>query len=179
MKKIYLFIAIGLLSHTMLQSQSYLSPKPIREKKVFLITDLGYTSSLSDRQRGSALNSEFGIMTNINSGFALGGSLHAAFADNGTNYYVKLRARKWISDEMSINFAPGIELSNKKIMVSLDFHLNKCLAITTQIEPVQTHDGIKYPISAGVKLSSNPGLAANLVAIIGTLVVIASWDGMY
>jgi hypothetical protein len=168
----------------MLNAQSYKSPQSLRDKKVFFITDFGYTFPINTielskySKRGDVFNSELGLMFNLHSEFALGSTIHFAFSDGEPNYYIKLRFRKWLPGNMSVDFAPGFEVHNKKIMASLDFHFNKWFALAAQIEPVNTYDGLKYPISVGVKLSSKPGLITNIVVGTGALIVLSSvdWD---
>jgi len=196
MRTIILTYIIFILAADFLHAQFSMKPKPLDEAKVFLLADFGYSYRVNTiegwlpEEKLHLLNSELGLMVNINSNFAIGSNFQVSIDlthENDLYIYGKLRFRKWFSNGMSLDFAPGINLGERRFYTgSMDFHFFDWLAITAQIEEEfrwlgRSPDKI-YPIYLGIKFSSIPGLGFNggglIVGIIyATLWIIAGGSG--
>ncbi|MBT8230240.1 MAG: hypothetical protein KJO50_08265, partial [Bacteroidia bacterium] len=153
-------------------------PKITDEAKVFFITDFSYIHRLNlpntgsmDLRHGERLNAELGMLVNVGSKYAVGGNamFSLQLRGEGLPTYMKLRVRRWLSKDACIDFAPGIKIGRRNYIISFDYHFNKWLAITTQIEEgyeslthgVPNTKGKVYGVFGGIKMSSKPGMYLN------------------
>jgi hypothetical protein len=180
-----LYIVIFLLCYSGLGAQFSWQPKRIDEAKFFFLADFGYLYRINSFDKSIRFNdprhlvsSELGFMCNTKKNMAIGLNFQITMDFGKKNdwghydFFLKVRARKWLGNKMHIDLAPGIRLNGYSEFVgSLDFHFNKWLAVTTQIKEDKAWrdhppDLIPvYPYFIGVKLSSEPGMISNGVAI--------------
>ena len=160
------------------------TPKPIAETKAFFLTDFSYMYRINtidswpfSTQERHYLNSELGFMVNVDTKWALGTNFNLELdLQDDFKTYVKLRARRWLKNKRSIDFAPGINLDENTFLMSMDYNFNSWLAITSKIEVGHTIEGKKIPFQIGLKLRSKAGLVAHGAALATFAYFAATWE---
>jgi len=101
----------GILAPTPGQAQNCWQGSPDCES--FWITEAGYTPRLSAPPRplkeSFYLHWELGYMRNLdNRQWALGGAGFLGLDDDGSRFALKVRLRRWLGQDVSVDLAPGI-----------------------------------------------------------------------
>jgi len=179
-------MAILVISFTGLQAQFSWKPARIDEAKSFFLADFGYLYELKSFEGVRVFGvsphrviSELGFMFNTKKNMAIGFNLQTTIDfEWDYRFYAKLRFRKWLKNEMSIDIAPGIGLNNTSdVVISSDFHLNNWFALTAQVEKdiggnARTTGLYSiYSYFVGAKISSDPGLISNGTGIVTHIIL--------
>ncbi len=174
-----------------LEAQFSWKPRPLPAARTFLVTEIGYAYRVNDYaentfnlQRRHYLTSEIGFMANTSESFAIGATNFIG-ADEGGNFRwgVKLRLRRWLTSNSSIEVAPGLLFAdsrgNKKglaFMGNASLSVTEWFALVGQVEVVPTGfaGGTDHAVYLGARTGSTAGLVLN--AVTGTLAaVIGIW----
>ena len=115
-------------------------PRPLPTCSAYLITEFGVGVGLSRSEfhpAGPLFTWELGGMKNLGERSALGATVFVNASDFGSGPGVRLRLRRWLSQGLSLDVAPGIILSGRAARrfsgeVALDFH--GLVAATVQVQ---------------------------------------------
>ena len=115
-------------------------PRPLPTCSAYLITEFGVGVGLSRSEfhpAGPLFTWELGGMKNLGERSALGATVFVNASDFGSGPGGRLRLRRWLSQGLSLDVAPGIILSGSAARrfsgeVALDFH--GLVAATVQVQ---------------------------------------------
>lgn len=111
----------------------FLQGKPAPEMESFWLYEAGYKHRIAGAdpywkypyQKSSRLllTSELGYMKNMNPKSSFGGTAYLGLRDNGSNFGVRARYRRWLSTKpyTSLDFSLGISLAGSDDIVQLEF----------------------------------------------------------
>ncbi|MDX1702024.1 MAG: hypothetical protein R3250_15465 [Melioribacteraceae bacterium] len=177
-----LFICLLSIQSFHAKAQFSFTAKRLQEARIFLLTDFGYKYRLNTieydcgfgfckyRSHRHDAISEVGVMYNLNEKYSVGANLTTTFgfdSDDAWNGFIKLRLRRWISKDFSVDVAPGIRLfGDHQYTASADLRYKNWLIFTVRAETVdfgETH----VPIYVGIKAGDLPGAISHGVSVVG------------
>jgi hypothetical protein len=174
---------------------SWLNPRPLPDARWFPLLQFGLAARVDAGsplyETGSAYGlGDIGVMRNMNERVALGGGLYVGADDYRVRLGPKARIKYWISQDVSVDFAPGILLAGDDkwggegdfpgavAEVSLSVHE---VLLTAEVEtvPIQEGDVRDHDTSwyMGGKLAGVPGVIGVTLALVAFALIASALNG--
>lgn len=167
-KSLALLVLIALLIISpALQAKIKFRGKPAPECKTFLIFEAGGFRTMEGDLGEFGLNSEWGLMYNLNKRSALGATIfHQSGADlSGMGF--KVRYRHWLNSSFSVDISPGLLLWGEWKTPTFTGHIGlnykDWVALIAQIDHQRGEIISRKVFSLGVKLSSYAGIVPSIL----------------
>ena len=147
-------------------------PAPLERCRTFPITEFG-AGSRAGTERSVFIFWDYGFMRNRSASSAVGGSLHMAAGSDLVRFALSGRYRRWLSDGIPLDLAPGIILWDSDgysmafrpgFMAQAALSVHDVGGAFVQLEVRDAELGSGPTLRAGVKVGSVVGAAAGLVA---------------
>jgi hypothetical protein len=159
-------------------------PRPIERCSWFAVTEAGAALSLPADDDPN-LSFQAGVLANLGSRSALGGVLLGGVFQNDVRFGVRARYRRWLTQRITLDFAPGLLLYNAAFTArspgftgELALGYADWIALTAQLEAVPFEFGMQTRAFFGVKVGSYPGAVAAGAAAIWAGVAAAIFAGI-
>lgn len=155
-------------------------PKP--QCNQFLITEAGYAVGAGDEWFGAGgewfVLSELGFMQNLNERNALGGTVLLAIGEpEQAQVGLKVRYRRWLSRNLTLDASPGIILEHEEYKfkapgftghVGIGYGDHLALTFLVQAIPLEGQD-TEVRSYFGFRVGSYLGTAVHVLALVGVL----------
>jgi hypothetical protein len=159
-------------------------PRPIARCSWFSVTEAGVALSVPSDEDPN-LTFQAGALANVGPRSAVGGVLVGAVFQNDVRLGVRARYRRWLTDRLTLDVAPGILLYNGTFTADSPGFTGEValgyadwIALTAQLDVVPFEFGTETRGFFGVKIGSYPGAAAAGVAVIWAGVAAAVFSGI-
>ena len=147
-------------------------PRPLAACRMFAITEFGLGSRGAGEDAGHAFW-ELGAMRNVSASSAFGGSLYSSAGDDFIRLGAKARYRRWLSDAIPLDLAPGLMLhdaENIEAGFELGYTASAALSFRDvvgaflQVDVVDDGRGTRPQLRVGVRAGSVAGAVSGLIA---------------